>query len=149
MDPTPAGRVALRSWASASRRPTSTRGWSAALAGLLLVLCLAAGCRDPWDPQRAEALWTEHCARCHGDDGRGQARLRVLSPRINLFESEMVQRGPLAGRSIRAAIAEGFGGMPGFEHQLEPAEIDLLTGWVAGLANERVDQPQHSAAQEE
>ncbi len=91
------------------------------------------GCSDPWDEERARGLWQEHCVRCHGGDGRGVAQMAVLSPRVDLFQSPMVQRGPLAGRAIRSAIAEGYGTMPGFGHRLDDEELNLLTGWVAGL----------------
>lgn len=100
---------------------------------VLVMVTSMSSCSGGWDPERAEALWTQHCARCHGPDGRGERRLAVLSPRLDLLASEMVQRGPVAGRSIRRAITEGYGTMPGFEYRLEPEEIDLLTAWVAAL----------------
>lgn len=101
---------------------------------LSLLILLVGGCEPYYDPEAARALFADQCARCHGVDGRGERRLAVLSSRLDLTDSALLRRGPRASRRIRSVIAEGYGTMPGFEHRLEPRQIDQLTAFVIELA---------------
>lgn len=100
----------------------------------MLVLLAAAGCQPVYERERGTALWNEHCARCHGPDGRGEPRMAALSNRLDLRSSPLVARGPAGGPAINRLIREGVEGMPGFEHRLEPGEINQLTAFVVELA---------------
>jgi len=53
-----------------ARRFRQARATAAAL-GLILAAALLAGCHER-DVARGAALYTEHCATCHGPNGRGQ-----------------------------------------------------------------------------
>lgn len=90
-----------------------------ALTVWMLVGLGLAGCR----PEVSE-LWAEHCARCHGDDGRGVEPQKTFYPQVDLTRSEMIAesaRGPIYQR-----IAFGWGTMPGFEHKLRQRDLERL-----------------------
>lgn len=85
-------------------------------------------CGSPSSGLPVATLWTEHCQRCHGPDGRGLAGLRGLAPRVDLTTSPLVRdraRGPIFQR-----IAYGYATMPGFAHKLERGDIEALAEHV-------------------
>lgn len=87
------------------------RYWPGALLGLWLV----AGGVPAADIHEGERLFEEHCAHCHGPDGRGEL------PGVPDF-----QRGDALIRpdgTLFAAISQGQGGMPAFEGLLSEREI--------------------------
>lgn len=94
------------------------------LAGLVATL---AGC-GPRGPLSPPENYDAYCARCHGDDGRGDPKMVRLKPELDLVRSAMVRDGDLA--LVRERIAEGEGTMPGFEHKLTPEELEALTHWT-------------------
>jgi len=100
--------------------------------GLLALIALAAfGCGAPTSGKSAAELYGEHCARCHGSDGRGDVRISALSPKVNLSRSALVAqraRGPIYLR-----ITQGYGSMPAFSHKLERGDVDLLVDYVLEL----------------
>ncbi|MEE2788959.1 MAG: c-type cytochrome [Myxococcota bacterium] len=96
----------------------------------LSLLCLAA-CGEGVDeqeqmtapemnPPSGESLYLEHCAGCHGDDGKGgveKACLSVVSPHI----------GQQSDSKLYTFIALGTGGrMPAFDDTLEQSEIIMI-----------------------
>ncbi len=89
------------------------------------------GCGPPTSGRSASDLYTEHCARCHGEDGRGDARALALSPNSNLWRSSFVRRK--ARGPIYLRISQGYGSMPAFGHKLELGDIELLTDYVLDL----------------
>jgi len=110
--------------------PGRPRAAAAALAAAAVVSLawMASGCGAPSSGLPAEALYAEHCQRCHGDDGRGDARQRSLAPRVDLTRSSLVQseeRGLIYQR-----ISRGYDAMPAFSHKLERGDIEALSEYV-------------------
>jgi mono/diheme cytochrome c family protein len=105
--------------------PTGVRLGLALLAWIGLVAVAACGPRGPLTPPES---YDEYCARCHGDDGRGDPKMVRLKPELDLVRSEMVREGDLA--LVRRRIADGEGTMPGFEQKLSPEELEALTLWT-------------------
>lgn len=107
---------------------TAGRSRRFALAAWMVVGLGLAGCRPD-----ASELWAEHCARCHGDDGRGVEEQRTFYPNVDLTRSEMIvenARGPIYQR-----IAFGWGTMPGFEHKLRQSDLDRLVKFSIELGS--------------
>jgi mono/diheme cytochrome c family protein len=79
---------------------------------------IAPGVRDGLE------LYDAACAACHGAQGEG------------LYAMGLVGTG-ISARSVRSFIERGIprGGMPGFAGQLTPEQIDLLSAYVAELAD--------------
>lgn len=80
------------------------------------------------DEKRGRQLFTEHCARCHGDDARGKAELGAPS-----LADDYWQHGD-SMMKIRLAVTRGVETQcPAHAGTLTAAEIDLLTAFVLGL----------------
>ena len=80
-------------------------------------------------------LYSRYCARCHGDDGRGDPRSVGLNPALDLTQSAL-------GRSrnhlqVYQRIAFGYGPMPAYSRKLDPKDIERLTQYCFHLAEAR------------
>lgn len=114
-----------------ARRPgagASPAGSRKLFAGGLLTLALLAAACGPPRPLTPEVSYDYFCARCHGDDGRGDSRAVKLNPKLDLLASEMVGDGDRD--LVRQRIVEGKGSMPGFEDKLAPHEVDELVAYT-------------------
>ncbi len=98
----------------------------------LLALVAAGGSGCASKEERGAALYAEHCASCHGTDGRGDPRRSALEPGLDLVASELVSAGARA--QVYRAISGGYGTMPGFAHRMELGELDDVTTHVMALA---------------
>ncbi|UUL84046.1 cytochrome-c oxidase, cbb3-type subunit III [Sphingomonas qomolangmaensis] len=77
---------------------------------------------------RGGALYTNNCAACHGEEGRGNRTLGApnLTDSIWLFGGD---RG-----SLTTTLINGRGGiMPAWEKQLDPVTIKMLAAYVHSL----------------
>ncbi|WP_033919637.1 cytochrome-c oxidase, cbb3-type subunit III [Sphingomonas sp. 37zxx] len=77
---------------------------------------------------RGGALYTNNCAACHADDGRGNRTVGApnLTDSIWLFGGD---RG-----SLTTTLINGRGGiMPAWEKQLDPVTIKMLAAYVHSL----------------
>jgi mono/diheme cytochrome c family protein len=81
--------------------------------------------------------WSQHCARCHGDDGKGATKTgRKL--KIRDLTLEKVQRR-VTDAEIAELIAQGYkdndGGerMPAFAAKIPEAERQALVSYVRSL----------------
>ena len=92
-------------------------------------------CGPPTSGRSAAELYGEHCARCHGADGHGDARARALAPNSDLSRSPAVRRR--ARGVIYRRITQGNGSMPGFGHKLERGDVELLVDYVLELETPR------------
>jgi len=114
-----------------SRRRLSVRRQVEHRCGLLwagaLITALAACAGAPKD-RTAPGLYAGYCARCHGDDGRGDPRKRQDNPGLDLTVSEAVRQGQ--PQQVRQRIAEGHGSMPAFAEELTAEELDALVELV-------------------
>ncbi len=97
------------------------------LAAVGLLAMLVAGCR----PQVGE-LWSEHCAECHGEDGRGVEPQRTFYPQADLTRSELIADN--ARGSLYQRIAFGWGTMPGFKHKMRQRDMERLVDFSIELA---------------
>jgi mono/diheme cytochrome c family protein len=100
----------------------------AVAAALSTLAALATGCGSPSSGRPPEALYAEHCQRCHGADGRGDPRARGLSPRVDLTRSRLVENEKLG--AIYQRISRGYDTMPSFSHKLERGDIEALAEYV-------------------
>jgi cytochrome c oxidase cbb3-type subunit 3 len=92
------------------------------------VASLSGGKADVQAVVRAQQLYKDQCAACHGDDGKGLRQFG--SP--NLTDQEWLYGGTKA--EIRAQIADGRGGvMPTWGERLDPMTIDALAVYVHSL----------------
>lgn len=73
-------------------------------------------------------LYTEHCASCHGADGRGDPRRRGFYAGLDLTASPLVQEG--RDGLVYRRIAYGYGAMPGFQHKLDTNQLLGLTEYT-------------------
>jgi cbb3-type cytochrome c oxidase subunit III len=117
------------------RRWPRQRAGAAVAAALLACLAgaLLGGCNKLF-PHRApgEQLYVDHCADCHGVDGRGNTAREMGQPYADLTDDNWKLGGD--DTSIANAIREGsFGLMPGFEQQLNDQQIQALVGYLKVL----------------
>lgn len=78
--------------------------------------------------QRATQLWTDNCASCHGDDGKGKREFGAP----NLTDKEWLYGGTKA--DIQAQIVNPKNGvMPNWGSRLDPMTIDALAVYVHSL----------------
>jgi mono/diheme cytochrome c family protein len=75
------------------------------------------------------ALFRERCARCHGEDGRGQT---VIGRMVNApnFTDESWWNEEKDERRFARSITEGRGEMPAFGKKLTRPEIRALAAYV-------------------
>jgi len=97
---------------------------AAALPSCLLLLAALAGC-GPSGPLTPPKAYGRYCARCHGDDGRGDPKAVRLNPKLDLVRSKMVRTADLD--RVRESVKDGRGAMPAFRHKLSGKEIEALT----------------------
>jgi mono/diheme cytochrome c family protein len=73
--------------------------------------------------ERGRAVYSEHCARCHGPDGRGRTRM-----------GETVEPPDLSDPAwLRASVAKGLGQMPAFRKKLSRQDIAASVAYVRTL----------------
>jgi cytochrome c oxidase cbb3-type subunit 3 len=107
----------------------------AAVAGLLWALAggLLGGC-DQLFPHRSEGekLYREHCADCHGLDGRGNTVREMGQPYADLTDDDWKFGGD--DDSIANAIREGsFGLMPSYRETLNDMQVQALVAYLKVL----------------
>lgn len=75
------------------------------------------------------ALFNERCARCHGEDGRGQTVIGRMVDAPDFADDGWWDEGKDERRFARS-IAEGRGEMPAFGRKLTRAEVRALAAHV-------------------
>ena len=93
----------------------------------------AAGCSDPTErPLDGAVLYRQHCARCHGPDGRGVPEV----PGVRDLTDARVM-GNLRNDQIKMAIRMGKPPrMPAFGDRFTDAALEVLVAYVRSLAGE-------------
>ena len=80
----------------------------------------------------APALYSKHCATCHGKDGRAKTFKGKLKHARDLTDAEWQSR--VSDERIFNSINNGRGSkMPGFEKKLSESQINALVGYVRQL----------------
>lgn len=104
---------------------------------LTLLLCAWQARPAPRETAAAEkksstqttALFNERCARCHGEDGRGQTVIGRMVGAPN-FADEGWWKDEKNERRFTRSIIEGKGEMPAFGKKLSRSEIKALAAYV-------------------
>ena len=78
---------------------------------------------------QAPAIFREKCARCHGEDGRGQTVIGQMVGAPN-FPDEAGWSEEKNERRFVRSIAEGKGEMPAFGKKLTRPDIKALAAYV-------------------
>ncbi|HXO27494.1 MAG TPA: c-type cytochrome [Thermoanaerobaculia bacterium] len=124
-------------WASRRTGRVVAATLLACLAGLAGVLL--GGCSKLF-PHRApgEQLYVDHCADCHGLDGRGNTAREMGQSYADLTDDVWKFGGD--DTSIANVIREGsFGLMPGFQQQLNDQQIQELVAYLRVLRKRAAD----------
>jgi mono/diheme cytochrome c family protein len=101
------------------------------LGSLLVASCALSGGRREYK-SRDGNIYSANCAKCHGDDGKGNTMSGLLSGAQNFTNSKWQQR--TSDATIFEAIQKGPGLMPSFENKLSGREIDELVNFVRRFA---------------
>lgn len=82
--------------------------------------------------KKVDELYTRHCARCHGPDGRGDtAQGKVFNaPDFTNPDWWKKNASTTTSKQLRVAVSKGKAGMPAFGKKLTRADIDLLVDRV-------------------
>jgi mono/diheme cytochrome c family protein len=142
--------------------PSSGHKWAVLLAGLMLSACertfepVVAGTDGPppdryQDSQqiaRGQAVYTEHCAGCHGPDGKGQPgdwRVRDADghyPPPPLDDSAHAWHHPTAVllQAIREGSPPGEGNMPAWAGILSEQNMQDVVAYIKSLWSDPVYQ---------
>lgn len=82
---------------------------------------------------RTRALFNEKCARCHGEDGRGETDTgRMLG--VPDFTDDKWQKEPKDDERFIASVTNGKEAMPAFGKKLSKQEIAALVAYVRRFA---------------
>ncbi|SEK52966.1 Cytochrome C oxidase, cbb3-type, subunit III [Atopomonas hussainii] len=76
-------------------------------------------------------LYSEHCSKCHGDNGKARTLRGWLFFAQNLSKASWQSRE--SDDELAAAIRRGPGAMPAYEGTLTDAEIDQLVAHIRTL----------------
>ena len=98
----------------------------------MLALGLLVGCSEPTGPEKpidGARLYAQHCARCHGLDGKG---LKEVPGVRDLTDASLM--GMLTDERVKATIRMGKPPtMPAFTHFAEPS-LKVLVAFVRQLS---------------
>lgn len=78
----------------------------------------------------AKDLFAQHCARCHGSDGRGKTALGKTFKAPDLTAAAIHKR---SDTRFTNSIKNGRGNMPGFSKKLSAEDITALIAYVRSL----------------
>jgi cytochrome c oxidase cbb3-type subunit 3 len=101
-----------------------------------------AGCTTGDDPGPAVAvdpavLYARNCARCHGNDGRGDPEIKKTMPNVRDFhDPEFLGRAN--SDTIVSVVMAGKGQMPAFGRSLSVPKMQALSGYVRRLGASNV-----------
>jgi cytochrome c oxidase cbb3-type subunit 3/ubiquinol-cytochrome c reductase cytochrome c subunit len=124
---------------------------------IVLSLWLCAGCQPPGKPTTADielkpqevkdfaVLYQQHCAGCHGQDGKGNTALALANPvYLAIASDETIRRITTSGirGSLMPAFAKSSGGML-TDEQIEIVVHEMRTRWAK--SGEGVDAPPYAA----
>ena len=90
--------------------------------------------------KQAKTFFKQHCAKCHGADGRGETNDGEILGAPNFTDSAWQDKYN-DGRLINS-INHGRGDMPSFEKKLSQDQIKLLLSYVRAFRDD--DEPQRS-----
>jgi cytochrome c553 len=104
----------------------------------LLIAALALGLASAWSAQAADAKenWAAHCAKCHGEDGKGDTKMGKKAGCKDYTDAKV--QGELkddkACKSIKEGVKEGDKTlMKAFGETLSDDEIKALVAHIRTL----------------
>jgi len=119
-----------------------TRRVKLLLAGAAAGVWLGAGCGNPGSPPPGAqdrpgfALYSRHCAKCHGDDGASVRASRVKGEPFRFGDPAWADTVSL--EHLERVTRVGQGRMRGLAPKLDPDEIRTVSGYVRWLATVEV-----------
>ena len=78
--------------------------------------------------QDAGALWSKHCASCHGKDGSGATAMGK-----KLGVKDYTKEQGFSDAEAHKAIMDGAGKMKGFKGKISDADAKALVAYVRSL----------------
>jgi mono/diheme cytochrome c family protein len=75
----------------------------------------------------AGALWTQHCASCHGKDGSGNT---MMGKKLGVKDFTKEQSSEAEATNV---IKNGKGNMTGYKDKLSDADVKALVAYVRSL----------------
>jgi cbb3-type cytochrome c oxidase subunit III len=79
---------------------------------------------------RAQVVYIENCARCHGADGRGQTPMGKVFGATNLADAHWWKKERVSEKRLTASIRDGRGQMPAFGKKLSKEDIAALVAYM-------------------
>jgi mono/diheme cytochrome c family protein len=79
---------------------------------------------DETPPTHPSALFKEYCAKCHGDDGKGNTQRGKMLKAQDFTDAEW--QADQNDADLIKAVTEGDDDMPAFGKKLTPEEIESL-----------------------
>jgi mono/diheme cytochrome c family protein len=79
---------------------------------------------------RAQGLFIENCARCHGADGRGTTPMGKVFGAKNLTDAAWWKKERMSDKRLTDSIREGREQMPAFGKKLSGEEIAALVAFI-------------------
>ena len=78
--------------------------------------------------KQVDELFNRNCARCHGADGRGDTPSGHLYKAPDFTDTDWWKKNSdiTSTKNLRAVVAKGKAGMPGFGKKLTKSQINLL-----------------------
>src|ERR1700716_4042306 len=78
--------------------------------------------------KQVDELFNRNCARCHGADGRGDTPSGHLYKAPDFTDTDWWKKNAdiTSTKNLRAVVAKGKAGMPGFGKKLTKSQINLL-----------------------
>jgi cytochrome c6 len=76
----------------------------------------------------AGALWTQHCASCHGKDGSGNT---MMGKKLGL--KDYTKEQGFSDAEATNVIKNGKGKMKGYKDKLSDADVKALVAYVRSL----------------
>jgi mono/diheme cytochrome c family protein len=94
----------------------------------------------------ARQLFEEHCATCHGGDGRGREAAADF-PTIPNFVNSSWQRSRSDAQLVASIINGRDDGMPSFSEDLTRPQVSALVNYIRSLAPESVNRREARATE--
>jgi mono/diheme cytochrome c family protein len=79
----------------------------------------------------ASALYSKHCATCHGKDGRAKTFKAKFNKARDLTDA--VWQSEVSDERLFNSVTQGRGKMPSFKKKLSAAQVESLVAYVRGL----------------
>jgi mono/diheme cytochrome c family protein len=86
------------------------------------------------DSAAAKKVFTEKCAKCHGDSGNGQGRMAKMLKKKPADWTNKAEMAKFTDAKLKQAILEGMRPMPGYKGKLDDKTIDDLVAYIRTFA---------------